>query len=287
MFGPETFVGWCTDTNAGQISGLACPPYDGPTPFGYNSSTGRFNAIGATDLNSIIFAYSTFGEGQLFEAPARVLIPPGLSPGDRYRLVYITSTTHSALATDISVYDQFVQNHSNDSDIGIGSPIGDITWRAIGSTALVDAIDHVAGPDPIYRLDGVLVSSDSDALWDGDVDVPINVSDNGIIELSVFTGTNTTGVGAFNGPTPARLGDGLVRLGHSGEFDDDWVETVNFTGASSVRSFYAISDPLMVPTTPSVPALSPWPTVVLAGLLLAIALLAGLRPRASVPSGKP
>jgi hypothetical protein len=66
-FGPETFTGWCTDTNAGQISGLACPDYDGSTPFGYNSSTGRYNAIGATDLNNIIFAYSTFGEGQLFE----------------------------------------------------------------------------------------------------------------------------------------------------------------------------------------------------------------------------
>ena len=66
-FGPETFTGWCTDTNAGQIAGLACPAYDGPSPFPYNSSTGRYNAIGATDLNSIIYAYSTFGEGQLFE----------------------------------------------------------------------------------------------------------------------------------------------------------------------------------------------------------------------------
>ena len=67
VFGPETFTGWCTDTNAGQIGGLACPAFDGPAPFGYNSSTGRFNAIGATDLNSIIFAYSTFGDAQLFE----------------------------------------------------------------------------------------------------------------------------------------------------------------------------------------------------------------------------
>jgi len=66
-FGPETFTGWCTDTNAGQISGLACPDYNGPTPFGYNSSTGRFNAIGATDFNSIIFAYNTSGDAQLFE----------------------------------------------------------------------------------------------------------------------------------------------------------------------------------------------------------------------------
>ena len=75
-FGPETFTGWCTDTNAGQIAGLACPAFDGPAPFGYQSATGRYNAIGATDLNSIIFAYSTFGEGQLFEEAAAV---PALS----------------------------------------------------------------------------------------------------------------------------------------------------------------------------------------------------------------
>ena len=77
-----------------------------------------------------------------------------------------------------------------------------------------------------------------------------------------------------------------MSLGHSGEFDDDWVETGNFSGGFNGRPFYAISDPLMVPSA-SVPALSPLPTVVLAGLLVAIALLAVRRPRASVPSGKP
>jgi hypothetical protein len=66
-FGPETFTGWCTDTNAGQISGLACPAFDGPAPFPYNSSTGRFNAIGPSDLNGFIYVYATFGDAQLFE----------------------------------------------------------------------------------------------------------------------------------------------------------------------------------------------------------------------------
>jgi hypothetical protein len=67
-FGPETFTGWCTDTNAGQIASLACPPFNGPAPFPYNSSTGRFHAIGGTDLNSIVFAYfMPWGDGQLFE----------------------------------------------------------------------------------------------------------------------------------------------------------------------------------------------------------------------------
>lgn len=91
-FGPETFTGWCTDTNAGQISGLACPAYDGPTPFGYNSGTGRFNAIGATDLNSIIFAYSTLGDAQLFEEFDSVPVPALSAPGIAVFLLLLLTT---------------------------------------------------------------------------------------------------------------------------------------------------------------------------------------------------
>jgi len=81
-FGPETFTGWCTDTNAGQIAGLACPAFDGPIPFGYNASTGRFNAIGATDFNSIIYSYNTSGDAQLSEVPepsTALLLATGLA----------------------------------------------------------------------------------------------------------------------------------------------------------------------------------------------------------------
>jgi hypothetical protein len=64
--GPETFTGWCADTNPGQLVGEACPLYDGPAPFAYNSSTGRFNAIGVANL-ATIYIYATFGDAQLFE----------------------------------------------------------------------------------------------------------------------------------------------------------------------------------------------------------------------------
>jgi hypothetical protein len=70
-FGPETFTAWCTDTNPGQIGAFFCPDgndeYNGPASFAYNSSTGRFNAIGPSDLNGFIYVYATFGDAQLFE----------------------------------------------------------------------------------------------------------------------------------------------------------------------------------------------------------------------------
>jgi hypothetical protein len=91
-FGPELFTGWCTDTNAGQISGLACPAYSGPTPFGYDSITGRFNAIGATNLNSFIFAYSTFGDAQLFEQHPPV-------PAFSMTMLYVLALALAAIGT--------------------------------------------------------------------------------------------------------------------------------------------------------------------------------------------
>ena len=35
-------------------------------------------------------------------------VPPGLSPGDPYRLAFVTSTTRNALSSSIAVYNTFV-----------------------------------------------------------------------------------------------------------------------------------------------------------------------------------
>jgi len=200
-----------------------------------------------------------FSWALLFGVPSGaqvVLVPPGLTPGTTYRLVYVTSDTRNAIPTDIAVYDAFVQNQSDVSNIGLGSPIGDITWKAIGSTASVNAITHVAAAGGIYRLDGALVAGNAAGLWDGTLDSEINVDDEGANrEVSVYTGTDSAGFGASAGATPVRLGDSSARLGNSGEVDAEWVETGFFSSAAIGRAFYAISDPLMVPT-PQVPAVS-------------------------------
>lgn len=192
---------------------------------------------------------------------AQVLIPPDLSTGESYRLVYVTSDTRNALSTDIADYDAFVQATSDAGDIGVGSPIGDISWEAIGSTAFVDAIDHVAGAGPIYRLDGVRVSDSAADLWDGGIDVPINVTEELMVfDVAVYTGTDVDGFGAFAGITPVRLGDSSARLGDSGETDMDWVETGFFSSSAIGRAFYGISETLTVPppTVPAAPIFGAW-----------------------------
>ncbi len=55
-----------------------------PIPFAYDSGSGRFNAIGGTDLNSIIFTFNTSGDVQLFEEASLV---PALSAPTAIALV--------------------------------------------------------------------------------------------------------------------------------------------------------------------------------------------------------
>ena len=43
-----------------------------------------------------------------------IIVPPGLNPGDKYRLVFVTSTTTDATSPDISYYNSFVTNVADD-----------------------------------------------------------------------------------------------------------------------------------------------------------------------------
>jgi hypothetical protein len=87
-------------------------------------------------------------------------VPSGLSPGDKYRLAFVTSTTRDATSSDIADYNAFVTAVAN--TVPALTELG-TTWTAIGSTAAVDARDNTntnpgnAEGVPIYLLDGTLL----------------------------------------------------------------------------------------------------------------------------------
>ena len=100
------------------------------------------------------------------------LQPPDLSPGDEYRLLFVTSKTRNAASTEIADYNAFVQGVADEAPI-VGS--WGLTWSVVGATAAVDArtntgTDYGDGTEgfgvPIYRLDGVRVYDDYRQLWD-------------------------------------------------------------------------------------------------------------------------
>jgi hypothetical protein len=62
--------------------------------------------------------------------------------GDTYRLAFVTEGTTLATSTDIATYNAFVQNAADNSST-FGN-LGSVTWKAIGSTATVNAMANTA-----------------------------------------------------------------------------------------------------------------------------------------------
>ncbi len=192
------------------------------------------------------------------------LIPPGLVPGDTYRLAFVTSATTDATSSNISVYNTFVQNLAN--AVPALDSLG-ATWTAIASTLSVNAVDNISwqsATDKIYGLDGTLVSGPTSLLFfdsnDGFFNAPIPTHEDGspiTAGVEVWTGTSRVGTNTVNGCCTEPLGDGGVSfagLTGSANVYSAWVSNLDSDG--NVHPLYAISSELTVPEQTPEPATS-------------------------------
>ena len=134
-------------------------------------------------------------------SPSWRLVPPGLTAGDSFRLLFISSTTRDATDAEIATYDTHVQTAAANG----GSEIQAFSaeFKALGSTSAVDARDNTAttytSSDPgvpIYWLDGDKVADDYSDFYDGDwgSNAPKTESGTaGAAGIEVFTGSNDDG----------------------------------------------------------------------------------------------
>ena len=126
-----------------------------------------------------------------------VLQPLELNPGDKYRLVFVTSTSRNAISTDIADYNDFVQAAADASSL---SALGQ-TWKAIGSTASVDARDNTnTNPfadgtgEPLYVVNGAKIAVNYLDLWDGSILNSLSTTELGNdMHAPVWTGTLVNG----------------------------------------------------------------------------------------------
>ena len=180
-------------------------------------------------------------------ANAALVVPGGLSPGDKYHVIFVTSNVRDAFPTNINAYDIFVQSTADSAGIG-----GSISWRAVGSTDDVLAINHVGAlfsdtsNIPIYNQNGDLVSASFDGLWDGGLDSAVGYDQHGnSINASVWTGTTGSGFAAD------RLGGASATFGSSfSQFGQSWMNTSNFS-TSNQLSIYAMSQELTAVPVPA------------------------------------
>ena len=74
--------------------------------------------------------------------------------GDTYHLAFVTLGTRNGISADIGDYNTFVQGAADAAGIGVTESV---TWKAIGSTATVDAKDNAVVSAPVYNLGPELV----------------------------------------------------------------------------------------------------------------------------------
>jgi len=193
-------------------------------------------------------------------------VPTDLSPGDQYRLVFITRGARDAQAPSIDDYNAFVTTQANYSNelAALG-----LAWKVIGSTYAVDARENtstIPGTDgagiPIYRLDGTRIADSYADLWDGSIDSPLNVDQYGNVyghdwwsQASVWTGTDQYGYRMYG------LGcyGAAARIGGSYYTDYNWIAWCN-TYQDESHPFYAISSDLEIQdaTVPEPGSLAVW-----------------------------
>ena len=107
------------------------------------------------------------------------LIPTGLSTGDKFRLLFLSSTKRNSTATDIADYNTFIQTRAAAGHTDIQDYSAD--FRAVGCTADTDARDNTkttytttAKGVPIYWLNGAKAADEYEDFYDGSWDDEAN-----------------------------------------------------------------------------------------------------------------
>jgi PEP-CTERM motif len=189
------------------------------------------------------------------------VIPPGLKPGDQFRLMFITSSTTQATSSSIAYYDAFVTNAATAA--GLTSIDGQtVTWQAVASTPTVDANNTDRLPTtskvPIYRLDGVEIASSGANLWAaaGYLLAAPDINEMGNIQSSyVWTGTNFNGFGSADYQLGTQQSAPLdSEIGFSADIDNTWTQLgptyqVNAYSVYAVSSIITVSSPVPEPST--------------------------------------
>ncbi len=119
-------------------------------------------------------------------------LPPEVNPGEDYQLMFVTKFGIRGFRTAAD-YDQF------GNDQAALSPLtSDITWSAVVSTIEgIDARDHALVQAPVYNLEGELLATGFDDMWDGSLLNAVKFDQfqdfNPRESTVVYTGSNADG----------------------------------------------------------------------------------------------
>ena len=173
-----------------------------------------------TNTHPLYALSEVFAVGPTVVPGGSVLVPEGLTTGDRFRVLFLTSGERKADSADIGVYNAFVQAAAAGGHESIAGHSGG--FRAVASTADVDARDNTATTGagvPIYWLGADKIADDYADFYDEDWDDESGVTDESASAYTnltpprvVWTGSNDDGTVEAS----AGLGTSEPRIGHIG-----------------------------------------------------------------------
>ena len=158
-------------------------------------------ALTGIGIDAAVVDSETWTVDAPLEAPQSwAFTPSGLSPGDQFRLLFLTSTKRDATSTEIDDYNSFVQTAAAASHAEISHG-----FYAVASTADDDARDNTKTTGtgvPIYWLGGNKLADDYADFYDGTWDDENNVTDESgsaytdlVAPHNVWTGSDDSGTG--------------------------------------------------------------------------------------------
>jgi hypothetical protein len=199
-----------------------------------------------------------------------IVVPPSLSPGDHYQLMFVTSLGRDATSSNIDDYNLFVTTQAAAlTALLLPQPV---SWHAIGSTSTVNARDNAPQLDSVYDLQGNRITT-------LDATHGLYHTSANLLERAPDVDETGTLVGAFGRWTGTQDPSGLALGGSALGQQFPWVGYDDQTGteyissssgdARNARGFYALSSDLVVPSSAV-----PEPTGVMMLVMGTVALLA-------------
>ena len=183
------------------------------------------------------------------------LIPTGLAAGDKFRLLFLSSTSTDGSSYDIADYNTFVQGRAaaGHTDIQAYSS----AFRVVGCTSDSDATANTGAYNsagtgvPIHWLNGNKVADDYpdfyDGSWDDEANDKNELGDNGpdTSQTANFplTGCQDYGEEANLGGRSLALGQPTPRVGrpNSSATNAGPIHSLSFVGPSDSRPMYGLS----------------------------------------------
>ena len=224
------------------------------------------NRLDWTNRQTVTVSLTLPDGGQTNHVPSNwSLKPNGLTAGDEFRLLFLSSTKRKATPSDIAVYNAWIQELVADGHADILAYSSGFT--AVGCTEDTDARDNTsttytvtARGAPIYWLDGDLVAVDYADFYDGtwqDETNPKNESgtngpDTSVSDNYPITGCNHDGTENVVSGNSLALGSAPIRVavpGVSNPGTGPLSSSSNLAAPTANRPMYGLSAVFIVTET--------------------------------------